>query len=164
MNYTLAQITKKNKGFSLIELMVVISIIAILAVIGITIFSGAQKGARDAQRRSDVKNIIDALETKKGASKADYSGITLATTDFSSGALPADPVSTQLYCATPTGTGTAPATGLSSATTTVWTACPTGWTSVNGTAYATGTAAVTKVTVCAFLEQEQKGFCLSTAQ
>lgn len=52
-------------GFTLVELLVVISIIAILSVIGITIFSSAQKSAQNAKRRADVKAIINALEIYK---------------------------------------------------------------------------------------------------
>lgn len=52
----------KTKGFTLVELLVVISIIAILSVIGITVFSGVQKNARDAKRISDIKAIANALE------------------------------------------------------------------------------------------------------
>ena len=53
------------KGFSLVELLVVISIIAILSVIGITVFTGVQKGARDARRRGDIHAIAQALEQFK---------------------------------------------------------------------------------------------------
>ncbi len=48
-------------GFTLIELLIVISIIAVLASIGILTFSGAQAKARDASRKSDIKNIQNAL-------------------------------------------------------------------------------------------------------
>lgn len=55
----------KTKGFTLVELLVVISIIAILSVIGITIFSSAQKSARDAKRKEDIHTIQLALEQYK---------------------------------------------------------------------------------------------------
>ena len=51
-----------NKGFTLVELLVVISIIAILITIGLSSLSTAQKKERDAKRKSDIKEIQNALE------------------------------------------------------------------------------------------------------
>lgn len=53
---------KMSKGFTLIELLVVISIIAILVSLSLVSFSGAQKQARDTQRRSDLNQFRIALE------------------------------------------------------------------------------------------------------
>ena len=53
-------------GFTLVELLVVISIIAVLSVIGVTVFSGVQKSARDAKRRGDIDAISKALEVHYG--------------------------------------------------------------------------------------------------
>ncbi len=54
--------TSSKKGFTLIELMVTISIIAIIAAVGITTFSQAQKLGRDARRKQDLRSLSIALE------------------------------------------------------------------------------------------------------
>ena len=51
-----------KKGFTLIELLVVISIIVILITIGMTSLATAQKKGRDAKRKSDLREIKNALE------------------------------------------------------------------------------------------------------
>lgn len=81
-------------GFTLIELLVVISIIAVLAVIGLAIYTGQQKAARDARRRSDINSIAQAMEAQKSAGSTTYSA--LAANFFSSGSVPADPASTNV--------------------------------------------------------------------
>lgn len=51
-----------QRAFTLVELLVVISIIGVLASIGLVAFSSAQARSRDAQRKSDLKQIASALE------------------------------------------------------------------------------------------------------
>jgi prepilin-type N-terminal cleavage/methylation domain-containing protein len=52
---------KKNLGFTLIELMIVMAIISILATMGINSYTTAMKRGRDAKRISDVNQIKQAL-------------------------------------------------------------------------------------------------------
>ena len=52
---------KNKKGFTLIELLVVISIIGILAALIMTNFNAARGRARDAQRKSDLRQISTSL-------------------------------------------------------------------------------------------------------
>lgn len=50
------------KGFTLIELLVVMAIMGILAVISLANFQTAQSKSRDAQRKTDLRQIALALE------------------------------------------------------------------------------------------------------
>jgi prepilin-type N-terminal cleavage/methylation domain-containing protein len=55
-------IKKAQKGFTIIELLIVIAIIAILALLVLNNFQGAQAKARDQQRTTDINNIHAKLE------------------------------------------------------------------------------------------------------
>ncbi len=50
-----------SRGFTLIELLVVMGIIGILATLMFTNFSGVRSRARDAQRKSDLAQMKNAL-------------------------------------------------------------------------------------------------------
>jgi len=52
---------KRKKGFTLIELLVVISIIGLLSSVVLASLSGTRKKARDAVRKSDLKQLQLAL-------------------------------------------------------------------------------------------------------
>ncbi len=52
----------KKNGFTLVELLVVISIIGILAGIALVAFRSSQARSRDVQRKSDLKQTANALE------------------------------------------------------------------------------------------------------
>ncbi len=60
-----SKLFKKNLrkiGFTLLELLVVIGIIAVLVSLGSVSYTSAQKKARDSKRKSDLKTIQNALE------------------------------------------------------------------------------------------------------
>ncbi len=54
--------TNRKAGFSLVELLVVISIMGLLLAMGAVSFTGAQKRGRDARRRSDMTAIQKGFE------------------------------------------------------------------------------------------------------
>jgi len=108
----------RPKGFTLIELLVVVSLIGILATLILANLNSARERARDAQRKSDLRNINTALRLyyndfggypansasgeimgcgSSGTSTCSWSGPwqTTATTYMS--ILPGDPVSSQAY-------------------------------------------------------------------
>lgn len=53
---------KKKNGFSLVELIVVITIIAVITAVGVISFSGTNKKSRDSRRMADLEKIRMALE------------------------------------------------------------------------------------------------------
>ncbi len=53
---------KSISGFTIVELLIVIVVIAILAAITVVAFNGVQQRGRDSHRVSDVKQLHKALE------------------------------------------------------------------------------------------------------
>ncbi len=81
------------RGFTLVELLVVISIISILSIIGITIFTGVQKGARDAKRKEDLDAITKVLEVHYGDGTCPPNNYCPPYPDyFAGGGVPKDPL------------------------------------------------------------------------
>lgn len=52
----------RKNGFTFIELLVTVTIIIIISVGGMVVFSGSSKKARDSKRRADLEKIRTALE------------------------------------------------------------------------------------------------------
>jgi len=52
----------KSKGFTIVELLIVIVVIAILATLVIVTFTGIQQKARDSKRQTDVNALDSHLE------------------------------------------------------------------------------------------------------
>ena len=53
----------KQRGFTIVELLVVIVVIAILVALTLPNLFGLQRRARDDTRKNDLKNVQQALET-----------------------------------------------------------------------------------------------------
>lgn len=98
-----------RKGFSLIELLVVISIIGVIIAIGTVSYLTAQKQTRDTRRKTDLMEIRQALETYRSENGTYFRGttnqyyvqnnakfITAITPKYMSG-IPNDPKSSSGY-------------------------------------------------------------------
>lgn len=152
---------RNGAGFTLVELLVVISIMAILAVVGYAVFSslGAQAKARNNTRRQDIRAIANALEVNRSSVTADTYAL-LAANQFSNNKIPTDPGSpTSNYCAN-TAVDTQPA-DITAATC----AAPAGYSVIGA-----GPLAGKKWKMCAWLEAETsptkaaQAFCMLSAQ
>lgn len=52
----------ENKGFTIVELLIVIVVIGILALLVITTYSGIQAKARNSKRQTDIQSVQTQLE------------------------------------------------------------------------------------------------------
>lgn len=93
---------KKQTGFSLLELLVVISIISILIALGTVAFTTVQEKGRDSRRRGDIKAMQDAFEQYRAEANSYAACDVMADYDSGSGpimpgGLPEDPRSSGSY-------------------------------------------------------------------
>lgn len=86
-----------KEGFTLIELLIVIAIIGILATFLMVNFLNVQQKARDAQRKSDVRQIQSALELYRADQGAYPATLYSADCSASSSASLKDPGGTVIY-------------------------------------------------------------------
>lgn len=89
----------KKKGFTLLELLVVISIIGILIALGTVSYSAAQKKARDSKRRGDMKSLQNAME-QYSAQNNRYAQNNTELTTMLQGSMPTDPKTGSSYIIT----------------------------------------------------------------
>ena len=114
---------RNNRGFTIVELLIVIVVIGILAALVIVTYNGIQQKARDTERKTDIKAIQGHLEAywadnAKYPTLAQANDSTFRTNNFkgldlSAFADPKNPTSQQLcssaaancygYVVTPTG-------------------------------------------------------------
>lgn len=68
---------KNNRGFTIVELLIVIVVIGILAALVIVTYNGIQQKARDTERKTDIKALQGHLEAY-WADNAKYPTLTQA--------------------------------------------------------------------------------------
>lgn len=84
LNERMSSQDRNDEGFTLIELMVVVLIIAILIAIAIPTFLGARRRAQDKQAHSTLRNALSA-EKAYYADKQAYTNSVADLTSFESG-------------------------------------------------------------------------------
>lgn len=87
----------KKKGFSLIELIVVVTIIAIVTVVGAVSFGGTNKKARDGRRMADLEKVRVALEMAKQVGNTYPLSLDLLVAGGYLQAVPSDPKAGKIY-------------------------------------------------------------------
>ena len=97
---------KKDKGFSLIELLIVIAIIGILSAVVLSSLGTAREKARDARRLSEVKDMTKLLIVESDTGNVVLTGCTIADALTTTCTGPGGVVSFSNY-ADPSGSATA---------------------------------------------------------
>lgn len=92
---------QNKKGFTLLELLVVVSIIGLLMAMGTVAFMTAQQRGRDSKRRSDMQAVQKAFEQYHAVNGGVYAGCeVMATAEFLPNGLPTDPRPANSYVCT----------------------------------------------------------------
>lgn len=93
-----------KRGFSLIELLIAISIVAVLASLGLVVYTNIQKDSRDQRRMRDLKTVEQALEAYRSANGSYPPGdgnistaLTVLTGQKYLEDVPTDPLSARFY-------------------------------------------------------------------
>lgn len=89
--------TLRERGFTLLELLVVISIIAILIALGTVSYTAAQKKARDARREGDIRAWGSAMEQYYSDNASAYQAGCTPGTSYLQGGNPVDPKNDATY-------------------------------------------------------------------
>lgn len=92
-----------KKGFTLVELLIVATIMAILAGIGVTSYNSLSKQSRDARRKADLQTVRSALEFYRSDNDYYPEALTRLVPSKYLNSVPVDPKSNTdyVYCPSP---------------------------------------------------------------
>lgn len=107
-----------TKGFTILELLIVIAIIGILVSMGTVAYSSAQRKARDGKRTADMKAIQNAYEQYYAENNSVYpASVNSLSPTYLPGGVPDDPKPTENYTHTYPASGYCSCAELESTTT-----------------------------------------------
>src|SRR5690348_635769 len=89
-----SRLKSENLGFTLVELLVVISIITVLSTAGLNLYTSALASSRDSQRKADLKQVQSAL-----AQFHNDAGFYPNSLDFTNGSGITNPSNNNIYLA-----------------------------------------------------------------
>ena len=83
----MSKLMKRDKGFTLIELVIVLAIAALIILVVLQAVGAAQKSNRDSTRKQEAARVVSLLEqyaSNNGGKYPDESGLTTAITNYDS--------------------------------------------------------------------------------
>lgn len=89
-----------KRGFTLMELLIVIAIIGILISMSTVAYTSAQKKARDSRRRSDIKATQSGFEQYYADNSGSYPATCSLSTTYMPNGMPTDPKTGVAYTST----------------------------------------------------------------
>lgn len=102
----------QKKGFTLMELLVVIAVLGVLATVAMVRLTGPERGARDSRRQSDLKQYQTSLEVYANRNNGTYpvvngAAATVLCAPLGLSNCPTDPQGTNPYQYQSNASGTA---------------------------------------------------------